>query len=136
MQRWTNSASFLVLLGVTVLAIAGAGFLHFDPLCGERTIVEKMSPDGKYVAVLMERSCGATTPYVRHINLHRRSSKLRSGFFDGTVKDGEVFVSAKYNGEHFCWSGSKKLLIGYPDVSSRHWRDILIDSDYRNPECQ
>jgi hypothetical protein len=49
---------------VAAVSIAVTVVLHFNPLCGEETVLEKMSPDGKYVAVLMTRTCGATTSYV------------------------------------------------------------------------
>jgi hypothetical protein len=60
--------------------------LHFDPLCGEEILQEQRSPDGRYVAVSMERNCGATTDYVQHINLRAADPKFSSDFFDGTIQ--------------------------------------------------
>ena len=129
------------LVGITgfaviVLLIAVIGFLHFNPLCGEETVLERTSPDGRYVAVLMTRNCGATTSYVAHINLRPATSKFRQGFLDGTVKDGEVFTSSKYSGDRFCWSKPHKLSIGYSKVNTARWRDVPIDDHYQDVRCQ
>ena len=130
------------ILAVVLLASIGIGLvliLHFDPLCGEEIIVEKPSPDGQYVATLMRRNCGATTPYVAHINLHRANAQLRKDFFNGTINDGLVFISSKYSGERFCWSTKRQLDIGYPDSNGNQatqiWRDVTIRRDYKI-ECQ
>ena len=102
--------------------------------------MEKASPDGHYVAVLMSRNCGATTRFVAHINLRLANSRFRANLFDGTIKDGEIWGSSKYSGERFCWSGSKRVEIGYPPddgaKARRTWRDVTIGDDYRNPLCQ
>ena len=118
------------------VSIATGGFLHLNPVCGEATEIEKTSPDRRYVAVLMTRDCGATRSYVAPINLRPVESKFGTDFFDGTIKDGEVFTSSKYEGNRFCWSKPHKLSLGYPDLLMRNWRDVTIDDDFRNPECQ
>src|SRR5437899_8310517 len=110
--------------GIVAVSIDVIGFLHFNPLCGEETVLQKVSPDGKYVAALMTRNCGATTSYVAHINLRSTSTNFRLGFLDGTVKDGEVFTSSKYSGNRFCWSAPHKLSIGYPQAKTAQWRDV------------
>ena len=126
----------LVLFGVSAVSIAVAGFLHFNPVCGEEIGVEKTSPDGRYVATLMTRNCGATTPYVSHINLRPATSNFRADSFDGVINEGEVFTSSKYSGTRFCWSKADKLSIGYSELSVRNWRDVVIDDDFRNPACE
>lgn len=102
--------------------------------------MEKKSPDGRYVAALMSRNCGATTRYVQHINLRLVGSRFRADFFDGTIKDGEIWGSSKYSGERFCWSSPQRVEIGYPPDDGRQppktWRDVTIGDDYRNPSCQ
>jgi len=128
------------VLGLVLLAIAGSLLLHFNQLCGEEVQKEITSPDGRYVAVLMSRNCGATTPFVAHINLRRANSQFRPDFFSGTITDGEIWGSSNYSGDRFCWSGSNRLEIGYPrDSASRppnSWQGVMIGDDYRNPLCQ
>ena len=130
-----GSLTLLVVIGVTTMLL----MMHFSPLCGEEVVMEKPSPDGHYVAVLMTRNCGATTPYVAHINLRLASKQLRPDFFFGTIADGQIWWSSKYGGDRFCWSGPRRLEIGYPEEKStlnrEPWRDVTIGSDYRNPEC-
>jgi hypothetical protein len=128
------------MLGLASLAVAGTFVLHFNPPCGEEMVMEKASPDGRYVATLMSRNCGATTHYVAHINLRLATSRFRANFFDGTITDGEIWGSSKYGVERFCWSGSRRIGIGYPPDDGGHqqktWRDVTISDDYRNPACQ
>jgi hypothetical protein len=138
MRKLLTSKIGALILAVVVLASIGISLAlvaHLDPLCGEELIVEKLSPDGQYVATLMSRNCGATTPYVAHINLRQANSELRRGFFNGTVNDGLVFVSSKYSGERFCWSNQRQLDIGYPDSdgsqATKTWRDVTIRSGYK-----
>jgi hypothetical protein len=133
---------FLIIAfaSVALLAIAISLLMHFNPLCGEELLVEKPSPDGRYVAALMSRGCGATTPFVAHINLRPADSKLKADFLFGDVHDGQIWVSSNYGGTRFCWSGPRRLEIGYPleDRKFTHekWRDVTIGNDYRNPNCQ
>jgi hypothetical protein len=132
---------FLILvLGLVALASAGSLFLHFNSLCEEETVTEKTSPDGHYVAALMSRNCGATTPFVAHINLRLASSRFRVDFLNGTIKDGEVWGSSSYSGTRFCWSAPHGLEIGYPPEDGRPplraWHEVTIGTDYRNPLCQ
>ena len=126
----------LFAFGLGVITIAVVRFLHFNPLCGEDMGIEKTSPDGLYVAQLMTRDCGATTADVAHINLRTAKSTFHPGFLDGVINDGEVFTTSKYSGTRFCWSKPHQLSIGYPDLTVRNWRDVAIDDDFRNPECQ
>jgi len=126
----------LTAFALLVITIAVVGFLHFNPMCGEEIGVEKTSPDGLYVAQLMIRNCGATTRYVDHINLRSTASKFRPDFWSGAVYEGEVFTSSDYGGDRFCWSRPHRLSIGYPNLPMRSWRDVTIDDNYRNPECQ
>jgi hypothetical protein len=129
----------LAVTCVTLVVAVILVLLHYSPLCGEEVIMEKTSPDGRYVAALMRRNCGATTPYVAHINLRRATTQLQPNFFFGTIKGGEIWGSSKYSGDRFCWSGPRRLEIGYPpeDSLSHHeaWLDVTIGEDYRNPQC-
>ena len=105
-----------IAIALPLIPVFWAMVLHFDPLCGEELIREQHSPDGRYVAVLMERNCGATTRYVEHINLRRADRKFPSGFLDGTIKDGEIFTLENRDGGgsvEFEWVGTT-LKIHHP----------------------
>jgi len=127
-------------LALAVLVVVGGGslLLRSNPPCGEELMIEKPSPDGRYVASLWRRNCGATTPYVAHINLRLAVSRFRQGFFDGVIADGEVYRTSQYSGERFCWSGLRNLEVGYPESGGSHgvraWHDVTIGNAFRNPD--
>jgi hypothetical protein len=87
-----------IAVALPLIPVFWAMLLHFDPPCGGQLIEEQRSPDGHYLAAVMERNCGATTRYVEHINLRRADRNFPSGLFDGTVKDGEIFTLENRNG--------------------------------------
>jgi hypothetical protein len=131
----------IVGFAILVLLIAVIGFLHFNPLCGEEVVQELRSPDGRYVAISMERNCGATTGYVEHVNLRAANKKLSSDFFNGTIRDGEVFVFEQRGGDtspRFAWSSNQTLKIENTcderTWKSDVWRDVSID--YSDSTCR
>jgi hypothetical protein len=131
----------IVIFAIVVMSIAIIGFLHFDPLCGEEIVQELRSPDGRYFAVSMERNCGATTGYVKHVNLRAANKKFSSNFLNGTITDGEVMVfeqRAGGNNPQFAWSSKKILKIDNAcddrTWKSDVWRDLTID--YSDSTCR
>ena len=64
--------------------------------CGEDDGMQSYSPDGKHLAKVFIRSCGATTGWLAHVNL-----RSRWGYFhptwQGTIRQDEVFSIS-------CWS--------------------------------
>ena len=131
----------IIGFAILVLVIAAIGFLHFNPLCGEDVIQEVRSPDGRYVAVSMERNCGATTGYVEHVNLRAANKKFSSDFFNGTITDGEMLVfeqSAGNNSPRFAWS-SKKILKIDNACDERTWKSYVwhdVTVDYSDSTCR
>ena len=135
-SRWQCSMKrFWITLAVALPAVAlfWIAVMHFDRSCGEEVMAQQPSPNGRYVAVLMERNCGATTRYVEHINLRRTDRKFSSSFFSGTINDGEVFTLENRSGGgsvEFEWVGNL-LKIHYPadeGVFKRQssWNDVEI----------
>jgi len=128
----------IVILGAAILTVSALGvvLVHFNqPIsCGEKTIMEKTSPDGRYVAVLMHRDCGAKLGREAHINLRLASSPpLPNHLFGGPVNDGEIFGTSKENGERFCWSSPKRLEIDYlagDNIHPGQWMDVTTGGDY------
>jgi hypothetical protein len=90
--------SITIGIAVSLIPIFWILFLHFVPSCGEELRQEKQSPDGRYLAVSMERNCGATTRYVEHINLRAASGSFSSDFLAGTISESEVFTLENRNG--------------------------------------
>jgi hypothetical protein len=48
-----------------LLAVSGC-------LCSDEVVLEKVSPDGRHVATVIRRDCGATTSYATHLRISRR----------------------------------------------------------------
>ena len=123
----------IVGFAIFAVSIAIVGILHFDPLCSEEVLEQQPSPDGRYVAVLMERNCGATTRYVEHINLRLANHNFWPDFLGGTISKGEVFTMESRNGGQvrFEWA-AKSLNIEYPGYervfqNKTSWEGVQIN---------
>lgn len=128
----------VVKLGVALLLV-GFSIVHlkksYGPwLCSERTIMEKTSPDGRYVAVLMRRNCWSKEPSTAHINVRLASSDPFPNHFLGRrVQEGEISGTSRDSGERFCWSGPRQLEIDYLKGHTQHpgrWMDVTTGGDY------
>ena len=75
--------SYLVL---SVILLQGCN-IPFSDGCDDRIATEAASSDGKYVATLYIRNCGATTDYSSIVSIRERTSK-----FDGDADQNIVFV--------------------------------------------
>jgi hypothetical protein len=74
-----------------ILVILAFGLINCSPLCGEKSKVEVISPGEKYLAVVFERNCGATTGFVSHVNMRAHSDSF-SVNPTGTITGGQVFI--------------------------------------------
>lgn len=123
----------LPLIGGTLLVFIGiavfTGLLITRNLCADDVVSEQASPDGNTVAVVMERSCGATTPFVFHVNLRAATHKF-SRHWSGTITDGQVFgvprVAVRAD-----WIGNDQLQVTCKDVSrvrnrTASWQHVRI----------
>lgn len=61
--------------------------------CTEETLSSSTSPNGIYVADHFVRNCGATTPFVYHINLRKSTNKFPINL-SGTITEGTVITIA------------------------------------------
>jgi hypothetical protein len=129
----------VITLGVALLVvgllIARFKTLYAPWLCSEQTLMEKTSPDGRYVAVLMRRSCRWTKePPTAHINIRLASSApFPNHVLGGRVQDGEIFGTSRDSGERFCWSGPRQLEIDFLKGHTQHpgrWMDVSTGGDY------
>jgi hypothetical protein len=105
LQECANRIAWLLFLGVLCAVSAGCD------TCGEDPIAEKRSPDGKYVAVVYRRGCGATTPFVTHVNLRLASESFSLGW-DGAIRSGEVLSVKNQEPIDIVWGDAElKLLV-------------------------
>jgi hypothetical protein len=129
----------VIMFGVAALLVVAFLIVHFNPLsalwlCSEQTIMEKTSPDGRYVAVLMRQSCRASEPPTAHINIRLASSPpFPNHLFGGPIGDGEIFGTSRFSGERFCWSSPRRVEIDYLAGDNQHpgeWMDVSTGDDY------
>jgi hypothetical protein len=96
--------------------------------CGNQVLTEQDSPDGRYVAALFERNCGATTDYVIAVNIRDREESLA-----GTTSDDVLLVSGLPSIE-IRWEGPRQLVVQLPVLRGTEqvyrrtssWRDVAI----------
>ncbi|HEY3130005.1 MAG TPA: hypothetical protein VGL91_11140 [Acidobacteriota bacterium] len=120
----------LIISGfILALMMSGCG------LCGEELKGEVTSPDGEYIAALFERGCGATTPFITHVNVRRRNDSFRDDTY-GRIEQGEVFIIATRADVRLNWKSSRKLEItcvncpSVPTHSEQKWQDLAIAIGY------
>ena len=112
--------------------------------CGEDDGMESHSPDGKYVAKVFVRSCGATTGWLTHVNLRSRWDYFNTKWTGG-VFQGQVFSVDCWTNVNLVWKDNSHLEIQH-DVCPRcdngddpafvkqnSWRGI--DISYRELPC-
>jgi hypothetical protein len=122
----------LVMFGVLTLV-----YLHTRPRCSDRMVGETSSPDGKWMATIMERRCGAEAPFFTHVNLRPAGEDVKHGFFSGKTVEGEVFLieeDAAGAGIVLTWTAPDKLTVRCPRCSQAfirqsdpNWDAVRID---------
>ena len=120
------------LIGILV---AVACFIGCSP-CSNLVIKRIPSPDGKYIAVIFDRNCGATTGFSTQISLITSDSKLlnESGnIFIANTNHGEA-PSAEWGGPdaEVFWKNSKLLMIQHHAKAQvfkaeQKYQDIMIE---------
>lgn len=86
--------------------------------CGEDYGTEAYSPDGRSLAKVFVRSCGATTGWVTHVNLRSKWSYFNPEW-TGTIKDGEVFANDCWSKVSPVWKDNWNLEIQYERCAVR-----------------
>jgi hypothetical protein len=104
-------AGLWVLIAIaTIIALAVCSFLFVFPLCANRVLEERTSPDGNFVAMTFERDCGATTDYATFLSIRKATEGVK---FEGEVLtiDGKVPVS-------LVWTGDRTLKATIPQAAN------------------
>lgn len=110
----------LVGLGTVALGL----FLASD--CEDAIKIEAKSPDGKYVATLYERDCGATTDFSTIVALRDHSANFKGDDL------GVVIVKGQHKFD-LVWDGNTKLHLQCHDCRSdeifkeeKTWKNVEI----------
>jgi hypothetical protein len=102
---------------LVMFAVLTVVYLHTRPRCSDRSVGETSSPDGKWMAAIMERRCGAEAPFFTHVNLRPVQEEVKHGFFSGKAVEGEVFLieqDAAATGITLAWSAPDTLTVHCP----------------------
>jgi hypothetical protein len=122
-------AAVIAILFVYRYPLMNLGFVHLLN-CGHSILSELSSPDGRYVATVSERNCGAVTPYTRVVSIRRRGSH-----FDGEDDGAWVFLMKDQPTIQIRWSGQRRLSVaseGYSRTSRgqslkrARWEDVEV----------
>ncbi|MDQ4122176.1 MAG: hypothetical protein M3209_12115 [Acidobacteriota bacterium] len=87
-------------------------------LCGEENIGEAYSTDGKYLARVYVRDCGATTGWLTHVNLRSSWGWFNPRWY-GTITDGQVFANSCWSKVNLIWMDNSNLEIQYQKCDAR-----------------
>jgi hypothetical protein len=116
--------SILISIGLLVFAsIFGCGGEVFGE-CGDTIKTESTSPNGRYVATVFERNCGATTDYSTNVSLRETGEA-----FDPSSQ-APILTVAGQPTIALEWSTERTLAVVVPEAQIfkklEAWRDVLV----------
>jgi hypothetical protein len=124
---------------IVMFAVLTVVYLHTRPRCSDRVVAETTDQAAQWTAALLERRCGAEAPFFTHVNLRHAGKDLNTGFFSGSVAEGEVFVleqDAAGAGVTLRWKSPMALSITCPRCSpslvrkhDERWGNVIIEYD-------
>lgn len=92
-------------MGLVLLPLIGAGYFFFSDMCSNTIVNTSTSPNGKWQAVLFDRSCGATTGFSSQISLIRAGKELNN-------EAGNIYIADGYpKGYALKWESNTALKI-------------------------
>jgi len=106
---------------VLMAAVLSVVYFHLYPRCSEQVMAEDTSPDGQWIAAVMERRCGPESPFLLHVNLRQAGQPISLGYFSGLATDGEVLVVEEETAgaiPELEWKSAHELTIRCPRCSS------------------
>jgi len=111
---------------VLLLASCIVAGIVLGSCCANEVHSESVSPDGRYIASVIERNCGATTDYVTAVQIRGARSAFSGRTWDDVFRVGGVATV------RLSWDGSNHLLVARPHrpsqtfAASSTWDDIRI----------
>ena len=61
---------------LVMFAVLTVVYLHTRPRCSDRLVAESTDQNKQWTAAVMERRCGAETPFFTHVNLRPAGNDL------------------------------------------------------------
>ena len=90
-----------------------------QPACDNVVLAEVTSPDGKKVASLFERNCGATTDYAQVVTIRDRGSR-----FDGNDTQDFIFTMQGQQKIEVQWESDSRLVIERPPSAKDIFKEL------------
>ncbi len=119
---WTLMIPFILLIGALATV-----YLHMRPSYSEVAVgIESKSPDGKWIASVMQRKYNRDGSLTAHVNLRSADSSIHRGFFSGIAGEGEVFAlqgDAKDLHLGLAWDSATQLTIQCPNCANVNKKD-------------
>jgi hypothetical protein len=106
LSQWMPSVSVKQLLKAAPFLIAVLALAEFSgcDLCKDEVLEKASSPDGKWVATIKTRDCGATTSEYIAVNLQDAQQRRLD-------EENDVFVIKHLHPLHVFWRGNDSLII-------------------------
>lgn len=124
------SLRVLLVYSAIVLSVTGCdSYKVFDiiGLCKEEITIGNITPDGRHVASVYQRSCGATTGWATFVNIRPRSTRFRGGGKDVIFGADGLYPIGVY------WSDNTHLRVEYIRCpqnkifkQEKSWKDVAI----------
>jgi len=119
--------SGFALVGALIVAVLvfGPFGLGLDQDCRNRVIHEYPSPDGKRIAILFERDCGAGTDFSQQISILTPGAKPTGGGNTFVSDDNHGAARKGSDGTYVAlrWLSAHDLLIGY-EAGARTFKKV------------
>ena len=126
-KMWRSGIAFAVSL---LLMVGGLKLfsMHEWPTCADSVISQTPSLGNRFIATVLQRRCGADSPFSTRVNL-RTEGPLTRGFLSGQVEQGTVFIVEQDAADaaiKLSWSNHQNVLTvrcPHCDSSLVHQRD-------------
>jgi uncharacterized membrane protein YedE/YeeE len=127
-KLWVAIVTGSLIVGSAIYYYAVSSVLSFG--CASSVLSESVSPDGNYISTVFERSCGATSLYLRIVSLRPKGTPLRV-----ENDSSSVFATEGQPNVEIRWMGPRQLVVvthGYsrtPNeqrLKAAHWKDVAV----------
>jgi len=124
--------SILVLSCMVMFLIVIYSFFDDGGLvtCSDNLVFESESHNRKYVASVFVGSCGATTPFVTSVTLHRATDTFVADS-DGLHASGKILSIEGKVDIRIIWKTDLNVLILYPNYNETRnqlkWEDVIVE---------
>lgn len=135
-RRMLQGALAFAAVMLLMFGVFTAVYMHASPNCNEQVLAERTSPDGRWLASLMERRCGENLSPSTHLNLRPAQEALQIGYFTGRATEGQVFLvslDARETSASLEWTTSSELTVhctgcggSAPSQQSPEWNGVRI----------